>query len=157
MSDAILLAAIKKRKEQGTKMGDHVDMSHASEHTEDADKDLHGIAQSLDDGQKSKLHSILSTQLNGKGNIAKGDPSSEEQGHIAEASQEEKKTNLLSKANEDSNDEHPVMSDVDSDEIGKSMLDSRHLGGNPPTGKPRNLGERMKMTVMNKLKAKGKI
>ena len=158
MSDAILMAAIKKRKEQGTKMGDHMDMSHASEHTDDADKDLHGIAQSLDDGQKSKLHSILSTQLNGKGNIAKGDPSSEEQGHIADAANEENKENkLMSAQDENSNDEHSVISDVDSDAIGKSMLDSRHLGGNPPTGKPRNLGERMKMTVMNKLKAKGKI
>lgn len=153
------MAAIKKRKEMGTKMGDHVDMSHGSEHTEDADKDLHGIAQSLDEGQKTKLHSILSSHLQGKGNdIAKGEPSTEEQGKIAEAAGNEKQTNsLMSKQDENSNDEHSLVSDVDSDEIGKSMLDSRHLGGNPPTGKPRNLGERMKMGVMNKLKSKGKI
>ena len=158
MSDAILMAAIKKRKEQGTKMGDHVDMSHGSEHSDDADKDLHAMAQSLDDGQKTKLHSILSTQLGDKGNIAKGDPSSEEQGKIASAASQEKQTNsLMSKQDENSNDEHSLVSDVDSDAIGKSMLDSRHLGGNPPTGKPRNLGERMKMGVMNKLKSKGKI
>lgn len=158
MSSA-MMAALKKRKmEMGTKMGDHQDMSHESGHTDDADKDMHSIAQSLDDGQKTKLHSILSTQLSGKGNIAKGDASTEEQGKIASAAAEEnKESSLLSKDDENSNDEGPIANNIDSDAIGKSMLDSRHLGENPPTGKPRNLGERMKMSVMNKLKAKGKI
>ena len=133
-------------------MGDHVDMSHGSQHADDADKDLHGIAQSLNDGDKSKLHSILSTQLNGKGNISKGDPSTEEQGKIASAAEEENQENKLQ-----DQDGGPTISADQSDEIGKSMLDSRHLGENPPTGKPRNLGERMKMSVMNKLKSKGKI
>jgi hypothetical protein len=153
MADAILMAAIKKRKEQGTKMGDHVDMSHASQHTDDADKDLHGIVASLSDDQKGKLKGILDNHMADSMGIAKGNPSSEEQGHIADAAKAESQTNSL--MDQDGGDGH--ISPDQSDEIAKSMLDSRHLGENPPTGKPRNLGERMKMSVMNKLKTKGKI
>lgn len=157
MSDAILMAAIKKRKMEGAKMGDHVDMSHPGQHTEDADKDqdLHGIVSSLNDDQKGKLHSILSSHLSGKNEISKGSPSSEEQSKIADESQKENHENSLEAAESGNGGDGSVS--AESDAIGKSLLDSRHLGANPPTGKPRNLGERMKMGVMNKLKAKGKI
>jgi hypothetical protein len=133
-------------------MGDHVDMSHASQHTDDADKDLHGMVASLSDDQKGKLKNILNNQMADPSGISKGNPSSEEQGHIADAAAEEHKENDLI-----NQDEGHAMDPDQSDAIAKSMLDSRHLGENPPTGKPRNLGERMKMSVMNKLKAKGKL
>lgn len=149
-------AAIKKRRGL---IGDHQSMSHPSQHVDEqpADqpqggKDLHGIVASLNDSEKSQLKNILSgdnTQA-----IQKGGPSSEERGKIA---QESSKQNQMQDMEDMSDDRGNAVDPIDSDEIAKSMLDSRHMGSNAPTGKPRNLGERMKMGIASKLKAKGKI
>ncbi len=67
----------------------------------------------------------------------------------------------MSKGNKEADleeqDEHDAgMSSNESDDIAKSMLDSRSTGANPIT-QPRNLGERMRMNLASKLKGKGKI
>lgn len=139
-----MLAAIKnKRKGQE---GDHQDMGHGSQHADDKEKDLHGFVESLNDHEKGKLKSILAQDGNAQG-IAQGDPSTEERGKIQDAMGKENQMNALEEQDEP----------VDSDAIGKSMLDSKYMGSNPPTDKPRNLGERVKMGIAAKLKSKGKI
>lgn len=148
-----MMAAINKRKHGGqTVMGDHGSMSHASQHTDDADqnvnhgKDLHGLVASLSDDEKLQLKGILDGK--GKGDIEKGAPSSDEKGKIAEQMQ-------VSNA-QNEGDKQAAEGSVDSDAIGKSMLDSRYLGSNPPT-QARNLSDRVKMDIHKKLKGKGKI
>ena len=147
-----MLAAIQKRKHMGQE-GDHADMSHESGHTADQDKgaDLHSFVSSLSEGQKHQLKTILENAKNTGQEIAKGGPSTEEQGKIKDNMAEENGETDLEATQERglSSDEH--------DEIGKSMLDSRYLGGNPPSHQPRNLGERVKMDIHKKLKEKGKI
>ena len=144
-----MLAAIKKRKEASPPQegGDHQHMGHAAQHADDP-KDLHGLVASLSSSEKHNLKSILD---NDKGAMAinKGEPSSEEKGKIEAAIGEENQESSL--------EEQQESPSHDSDEIARSMLDSRHLGSNPPQGKPRNLGERMKMSLASKLKGKGKI
>lgn len=150
-----MLAAIKKRKNGGeTVMGDHGSMSHPSMHTDDADqnpnhgKDLHGLVASLSDDEKHQLKGILDGK-NSAQEINKGGPSSEEKGKINQAMQAGNQKSSMEQG-EEANE-----SGVDSDEIGKSMLDSRFMS-NPPA-QARNLGERVKLDIHNKLKAKGKI
>lgn len=145
-------AAIKKRRGL---VGDHQDMGHASQHVADdsnggqsGGKDLQGIVASLTDNEKHQLKGMLN--VDNSQAIAKGNPSSDEKAKIAQESSKQDQMNDMSQQND-------PMQSADSDEIAKSMLDSRHMGSNAPTGKPRNLGERMKMGIASKLKAKGKI
>ncbi len=147
---AAMLSALKNKKAGMAKMGDHQDMAHGSLHAEDADKDLHGIVSSLSDGDKVKLKGILDTHLDKSMQIAKGGSSSEEDGKVKDAMDKENQETSLEESQE-----HDLGSDG-SDDIAKSMLDSKHLSG-APTGKPRNLGERMKQGLAAKLKGKGKI
>lgn len=143
-----MLAAIQKRKAGGqNQLGDHQDMTHHSQHSDDADQNkLHSFVSGLSDDQKNKLQMILEKSGHDEQKIAQGHPSSEERGKIAE------QMSLEGGAPEIEAQEP----DDESDEIGKSMLDSKFTGGNPPT-KPRNLGERVKMAISSKLKAKGKL
>ncbi len=150
---AAMLSALKKKRAGDIKMGDHQDMAHGSEHAEDADKDLHGIASSLNDGQKMKLKGILDTHLDKSMQIAKGGSSSEEDGKVKSAMDKENNESQLEEQEENSSGS----SVHDSDDIAKSMLDTKHLSDNPAPMKPRNLGERMKQTLAAKLKSKGKI
>jgi len=150
---ASMLAALKNKRAGAAKMGDHQDMAHGSLHADDADKDLHGIAASLNDGEKTKLKSILDSHLDKSMAIAKGGSSSEEDGKVKSAMDKENKETDLEEQQENSSGSAVH----DSDDIAKSMLDSKHLSDNPPTEKPRNLGERMKMSLAAKLKGKGKI
>lgn len=147
-------AAIKKRKggliDHGSSGQDEV-MPANSGHKPEV-KDLHGLVASLNDHEKHQLKSILSNQDNSQ-SIAKGGPSSDEKGKIGAAMNAENMENAAEEASETPHEEAME----GSDEIAKSMLDSRHMGSNPPTGKPRNLGERMKMNLASKLKAKGKM
>lgn len=148
-----MIAAIKKRKAGGDAVeGDHQDMVHGSEHADDKQKDLHGFVASLSDGDKHQLKSILAKDGGGKNeqHIAKGGASTEEQGKIQDAIGKENQNSDLEEAQEGK------MSPNDSDDIAKSMLDSRSLGSNPIT-QPRNLGERMRMSLASKLKSKGKV
>lgn len=144
-----MLAALKNKRKGMALEGDHQDMGHDSAHADDKQKDLHGLVASLSDSEKTNLKALLHSDGAGAEKIAKGSPSSEEQGHIQDAMTKENGMNQLESDDESHEDF--------SDNIAKSMLDSRHLGGNPPTGKPRNLGERMKMNLASNLKAKGKI
>ncbi len=142
-------AAIRKRKSGGM-LGDH-QASHESVHADVGDgKDLHGLVAGLSDHEKGRLQEILSKDASQ--GIAQGNPSTEEKGKIAQASAEENQENALEESQEASGQLPPD----ESDEIAKSMLDSRNLRGTA-SDKPRNLGERMKMSLANKLKAKGKI
>ena len=153
--NSAMIAAIQKKKAGTAKEGDHQDMGHPSEHADDKTKDLHGFVASLSEGDKHQLKGILAKDGGAGKNeqhIAKGGASTEEQGKIQEA---------MAKGNQESDleekEEHDGgMSAHDSDDIAKSMLDSRSMGSNPIT-QPRNLGERMRMNVASKLKSKGKI
>ncbi len=144
---ASMLAALKNKKAGQAKMGDHQDMAHGSLHAEDADKDLHGLVAGLDDGEKMKLKGILDSHMDKSMQIAKGGSSSEEDGKVKAAMGKENQETSL-----EENEEH----DGGSDDIAKSMLDSKHMGSSP-VAPPRNLGERMKQSLASKLKGKGKI
>lgn len=113
--------------------------------------DLHGFVGSLSDEEKAQLKSILHSDQGNTQSIAKGGPSTEEQSKIADAIAEENQENML-----DAGQHGGGLSEDESDEIGKSMLDSRHLRGQA-TEKPKNLSERAKQYIAGKLKAKGKI
>ena len=146
-----MLAALKNKKAGMAKMGDHQDMSHGSEHAEDADKDLHGMVASLNDTQKTKIKGILDSHMDKSMQITKGGSSSEEDGHVKTAMDKENgETALEEKQEQDTGN-------IDSDDLAKSMLDSKHLNGSAPATPPRNLGERMKMSLAAKLKGKGKL
>ena len=149
-----MMAAIKKRKMGNQSLeGDHQDMTHHSSHTEDADNasHLHDFVSNLSHSEKQSLKAILEKDKGSGEQITKGNPSSEEKGKIAEAMQHENAETDMEQQEDAgvSPDEH--------DEIGKSMLDSRYLGSNPPSHQPRNLGERVKMDIHKKLKEKGKV
>ncbi len=150
---AAMLSALKKKKQGQAVEGDHQDMVHSDVHSDDKSKDMHSLVKSLDEGQKSTLKTLLQADAADTSKIAKGGPSTEEKGHIQDAITKENGTNQLEESQEDSSGSAVH----DSDDIAKSMLDSKHLGDNPPVGKPRNLGERMKMSLAAKLKGKGKI
>ncbi len=137
-----MIDAIKKRRGGG--MMPQMDQDHASG---DGEVDLHGLIAGLSDDEKASLQQILSEDKGDQSQaIAKGGPSSEEKMKIKGSIDQENQMHAADDASED----------VDSDAIGKSMLDSRDMGANP-IQEPRNLGERMRMSVSNKLKAKGKI
>ncbi len=145
-----MMSAIKNRMSKGGGEG-LMENDHAPSHDAGNTKDLHGFVESLNDHDKMKLKSILNDSGKTAQAIMTGAPSSEEKEQIAEQSDKDSQRQTLTE-----------MSDVDqmpedqSDEIGKSMLDSRHLRG-MATEKPKNLGDRVKQSIASKLKAKGKI
>lgn len=150
-------AALKKR--QGKGLMSHGD--HMSEHQgmntdmpQENGKDLHGLVQSLSHEEKGKLKQILAHDQNDKSmQIAKGGSSSEEDSIVSKKMDEENKLEQLEDANEAGS---TGIGEDESDDIAKSMLDSRHMRG-MANEKPRNLGERMKQGLASKLKSKGKI
>lgn len=117
-------------------------------------KDLHGFVAGLSHEDKGKLKQILAQHSSDKSmQIAKGGSSSEEDAKVSDAMAKEKQMEML----EDSNmAQSPGIGEDESDDIAKSMLDSRHMRG-MATEKPRNLGDRMKQSLASKLKSKGKI
>lgn len=149
-----MMAAIQKRKSGDGLMGDH-SSAHASQHADvGSGKDLHGLVASLSPHEKESLKGILDQDKGAGGmDISKGLPSKEEHAKIAQASAKENSENALEDAESAS---APELAEGQSDDIAKSMLDSRHING-MATEKPRNLGERMKQSLASKLKAKGKI
>lgn len=152
-----MMAAIKKRKSGDGLVGDHSAIHESSiDHGDGSGngKDLHGLVASLSPHEKMSLQSILQKDSGMDGQaIAKGMPSKEEHAKIAQASAQESKENMLEESQETPQTE---LSEDQSDDIGKSMLDSRHMRG-MATDKPRNLGDRVKQSIASKLKAKGKI
>lgn len=142
-----MMAAIKGRK--GGMLG-HEGLGHQSQHGDDKEKDLHGFVAGLSEGDKHQLKSILANDATGGKNeqhIAKGGASTEEQSKIEGSMAEENKETGL-----EEEQEHGI-SGNQSDDIAKSMLDSRSAN----ITQPRNLSERVKMSLSNKLKGKGKI
>lgn len=151
-----MMAAIKKRKSGGDGlMGDHSAVHQSSvDHGDGQGKDLHGLVASLSPHEKESLKVMLDKDSGADAMaIAKGAPSKEEHSKIAQASAQESKANALEEAQETPQAE---LAEDQSDEIGKSMLDSRHLRG-MATEKPKNLGDRVKQSIASKLKSKGKI
>lgn len=156
-----MYAAIKKRKSGGvTKMGDHSDMAHPSEHAEGGDETshLHDFVSGLSEQEKHSLKGILEKDKATGQEIAKGGPSTDEKNAISgRIAEENPETDLAEKDEEDRGFEGPGHNPaIDSDAIGKSLLDSRYTGGNEMPHS-RNLGERVKHSIATKLKAKGKI
>lgn len=151
-----MMAAIKNRKSGSGDglMGDH-GATHSAQHVDEGQgKDLHGLVASLSPDEKQALKGILDKDNNSNGmDIHKGLPSKEEHAKIAQASAQENSVNALEDAEGDPGGN---LGEDKSDDIAKSMLDSRHMRG-MATEKPRNLGERMKQSLAGKLKAKGKI
>ena len=131
-----MLSAIQNRKSGGM-------MSEKPQHElAEGGTDLQSLVDSLSDEQKMELQGLLADSSKPEGSaseIAKGEASTEEQGQI--------KKSMAS--------DEMIGSD-ESDDIGMSMLEGRDKGQTPIT-EPRNLGERMRMSVSNKLKAKGKL
>lgn len=119
---------------------------------------IQGLIEQLSPAQIEQLKAMLgggSPDANSNDvsmGINKGNPSKQEQMKIAAAASEENEQNALEEANAPTTE----ISEEQSDEIAKSMLDSRHMRG-MATEKPRNLGERMKQSLASKLKMKGKI
>ena len=167
MANNPMMAAIKKRKGSSV-MGDH-EASHSAEHTDVvqpqsmdkkpvdpvAHQKVKAIIASLQPHEKNLMEQMLDKQSGESDEalkIAQGKPSSEEHQKIAEASQKENQMNQL----EDQEEQGHGISEDQSDDIAKSMLDSRHMRG-MANDKPRNLGDRMKQSLASKLKAKGKI
>lgn len=150
-----MIAALKKRKSGGDgMMGDHQDMGHPSQHAAEGDKDLPGFVASLSEHEKHSLKQMLDKNPSSALNIAKGEPSKEEQAKIEQQSAKDMNEEMQEL------EAMPAKGSVpenESDEIGKSMLDSRHMRGMAVNDKPRNLGERVKQSIAAKLKAKGKI
>lgn len=145
-----MMAAIKKRKSGGdTNMGDHAG-DHSAQHADvgaqhEVDPKLQMLVASLKPHEHEQLRQMLDQKPNTSQAIAKGAASTEEQGKIAEQSAKENQENAL----------HD-MDSSQSDDIGKSMLDSRNMHG-PAPEKPRGLGDRVKQSIASKLKSKGKI
>lgn len=145
-----MLSAIKKKRGAGDHAPTHENMesmSHDSKEGHDGSKDMMSLVASLSDKEKYDLKCVLDGHMaSDDKKIAQGAPSSEEKMKVSEQ---------MNKQNEEL-EEGPGLGEDESDDIAKSMLDSRHMRG-MATEKPRNLGERMKQSLASKLKMKGKI
>lgn len=176
-------AAIKKRRVGGYAVeGDHQDMTHSSQHTDDQDKDsnLHDMVSKMSPDQLGKLKSAIAKH-EGSGSdpengavdhgesdggdagknaeaVSKGGASQQEQAEIASAAEQENQNTHLSQEEDENHDldDGGAITPEKSDEIAMSMLDSRDKHGTAPS-KPRNLGERMRAGIAAKLKGKGKL
>lgn len=137
-----MAAAINKRRmgsDDQSPKGLMQDQAGSQPESEDGNVDLQGLVESLSDDQKAELMGVLQDNMSdNSAQVAKGDPSQAE------------KQEVLQRADGEG------ISEDESDDIGASMLDSKYKSGAPEM-KPRNLGERVKMTIANKLKGKGKI
>jgi hypothetical protein len=114
----------------------------------DQNQDLKALVASLSDDQKSQLMDMLSQDAGDEtsaSDIEKGAPSDEEHSKIAAKMADDS-------AEDDGDDDSSEM-----DEIGKSMLSSSDIAQAGNGRQPRNLGERVRMNLAEKLKAKGKI
>jgi hypothetical protein len=116
----------------------------AKEEPEQEGKSLNDLVATLSDDDKKQLMLLLKQDMAPQGakEIANGAPSSEEQMIV-----DEKATIEGAEGDEDQ-----------TDEIGKSMLETRFKNQNANSNQaPRNLGERVQMSIRDRLKGKGKI
>ncbi len=118
-------------------------------------KDLLGIVASLNPDERNKLKDILHASTDNSMEIQKGGASSEEQGKIQSQIQDDDERQEL-EAGEAPHDPSQEGSENESDDIAKSMLDSKYRNG-PIQAKPRNLAERARNHIAAKLKSKGKL
>jgi hypothetical protein len=145
-----MLHALKNRKAADKQ---DVPQDHKTENVHkggDHTTDLHAFVKALSPDQKDKLHAMLGQDKASNADaIAKGAPSKEEQGKIAQAAQQENAEEALEQ------NEGPHDQQVDSDQIAMGMLDSRFKNNAP--SRPRNLHERVQSNISKDLKSKGKI
>lgn len=140
MSDAI------KKRRAGS-----VDMSTPDAPEESGSKNLLGLVANMSEEDRSKLKDILAaSEGSSSTEVEKGAPSKNE--HMAIAN----KMSQDEESEEASEGEDPGQ-ETDSDEIGRSMLDSRLAKGVPEGMQPRGLSDRVKFGIADKLKAKGKL
>lgn len=137
MADAI------RKKRAGS-----VDMSTPEAPEQAGSKNLLGLVASMSDEDRATLKDILAASEGAKSSdIEKGAAGKDEQMAVAGKMAED------SAEHEAEEGEEPV----DSDEIGRSMLDSRLAKGVPEGAQPRGLSDRVKFGIADKLKAKGKL
>lgn len=135
--DAMKLALKAKRK--GGLMGG----------SQEGSSSVKELLMSLGEDEKEELKMLLMAdeEKTPSNKVQMGEPSSEEKAKI----------DTMMAAEEMSDEAEDEMDGaVDSDEIAMGMLDSRFKNADPSM-KPRNLSERVKMSMASKLKAKGKI
>lgn len=154
-----MMDAIKKKKAglvSSSHEGTHLN---TTEHPDSKGPDashLHQLVAGLSDGEKSQLKTILDkSDSAGKTamDIQKGGPSTHEKQAIQAQSQKDDQMNAM---DDEQNEHMDDPSGQSSDDIGMSMLDHKSKTGDPAI-QPRNLGERVKMGIAQKLKAKGKL
>lgn len=107
-------------------------------------QDLKALVDSLSPDQKEELQGLLAESAEGS---EMGDGSNEMQIPNGAPSSDER-SKVQAKMDGGS------LSEDDSDDIAASMTDRRYANENT---QPRNLGERMKMSLASKLKGKGKL
>lgn len=132
---------------------------HMSDESGHGGKDLLGLVASLSEEERGKLKDILHAAGSNDMGIQKGDPSSEEQSKISDQiNKDAAKKSAADASGQEPGDEaaEAEVSPEESDDIGKSMLDSKYNNG-PINAPPRNLGERVKNGIAAKLKGKGKL
>lgn len=108
---------------------------------------LKQLVASLSDDQKNELMSLLKAETTDESaDIAKGEPSQDERQAIdAQMAKDDAESAAEDKGEAD-----------ESDDIAMSMLDHNSMNAQPGT-QPRNLSERVKMSLASKLRSKGKI
>lgn len=135
--------------------GGLVDHGSQPQQPQDQGGDMHALAASLSDGDKSKLMSLLSGS-GGKSasasDIEKGKPSDTERAAIDRKMMEGNTGDPM-----DGPDDDGSIGDDERDDIAMSMLDTKHKNGDFQAAKPLNLGDRAKMKMAQNLKGKGKI
>ena len=143
MADAI------RKKRTGS-----VDMSIPDAPEESGAKNLLGLVASMSDEDRATLKSILDASAGTKASdIEKGAPGKGEAMAVAGKIASDDAEHEAEESAEEEGDEGAV----DSDEIGRSMLDSRLAKGVPEGAQPRGLSDRVKFGIADKLKAKGKL
>lgn len=140
MSDAI------RKKRSGS-----VDMNIPDAPEESGSKNLLGLVASMSDEDRAKLKDILAaSEGSNEADVEKGAPTKGEHAAIHE------KMEADSEEHEAEENSEPGQ-EASSDEIGRSMLDSRFNKGTPEGMQPRGLSDRVKFGIADKLKAKGKL
>lgn len=121
-------------------------------------KDLLGLVASLSSDERGKLKDILHAAGSNDQAIAKGGASSEEQKKIQDQiNADDMREKLEDEPGQEAGDDDGGSITPDqSDDIGKSMLDSKYNNG-PLESKPRNLSDRVKNHIASNLKSKGKL
>lgn len=143
-----MLGAIKARRQgQGSPQMMSEEQPMMGAKPEGQESEMQGLVAKLSPEQKEHLLELLTQESADGQGLEKGEPSSAEKAEVA------------AKASEDqgSEAEGSEISADESDDIAMSMVDSRAKQMADGQGQPRNLSERAKMSMAQKLKSKGKM